>query len=162
MSWLVVKSGASYSSSTIDRLLSLHQILAKPTKNFAADKHSSLAELSLTKKKVNLFKFFFCIPTQTIKLQDNEIHSNWFFFWKVKSIISAANNEVSQSYKLIDKLGRFTCGIAGSLQYKTSWLNTAACGLCHKCVTIVIDAPSVVKVTLQIVASLTIVIDDAG
>ncbi len=35
-------------------------------------------------------------------------------------------------------------------------------GLCYKCVTIVIDAPSVVKVTLQIVASLTIVIDDAS
>jgi hypothetical protein len=30
-------------------------------------------------------------------------------------------------------------------------------GLYYKCVTIVIDAPSVIKVTLQIVASLTIV-----
>ncbi len=35
-------------------------------------------------------------------------------------------------------------------------------GLYYKRVTIVIDAPSVVKVTLQIVASLTIVIDDAS
>jgi hypothetical protein len=35
------------------------------------------------------------------------------------------------------------------------------CGLFYKCVTIVIDPPSVVKVTLQIVASLTIVIEDA-
>jgi len=35
-------------------------------------------------------------------------------------------------------------------------------GLYYKCVTIVIDAPSVVKVTLQIVASLTVVIDDAN
>jgi hypothetical protein len=34
-------------------------------------------------------------------------------------------------------------------------------GLYYKCVTIVIDPPSVVKVMLQIVASLTIVIDDA-
>jgi hypothetical protein len=37
-----------------------------------------------------------------------------------------------------------------------------SCGLYYKCVTIVIDAPSVVKVTLQTVASLTIVIDDAS
>jgi len=36
------------------------------------------------------------------------------------------------------------------------------CGLYYKRVTIVIDAPSVVKVKLQIVASLTIVIDDAS
>ncbi len=36
------------------------------------------------------------------------------------------------------------------------------CGLYYKRVTIVIDTPSVVKVTLQIVASLTIVIDDAS
>ncbi len=35
-------------------------------------------------------------------------------------------------------------------------------GLYYKRVTIVIDAPSVVKVTLQIVASRTIVIDDAN
>ncbi len=35
-------------------------------------------------------------------------------------------------------------------------------GLYYKHVMIVIDAPSVVKVTLQIVASLTIVIDDAS
>ncbi len=35
-------------------------------------------------------------------------------------------------------------------------------GLYYKRVTIVIDAPSVVKVTLQIVASLTIIIDDAS
>ena len=35
-------------------------------------------------------------------------------------------------------------------------------GLYYKRVTIVIDAPSVVKVTLQIVSSLTIVIDDAS
>ncbi len=35
-------------------------------------------------------------------------------------------------------------------------------GLYYKRVTIVIDAPSVIKVTLQIVASLTIVIDDAS
>jgi hypothetical protein len=35
-------------------------------------------------------------------------------------------------------------------------------GLYYKRVTIVIDTPSVVKVTLQIVASLTIVIDDAS
>jgi hypothetical protein len=35
-------------------------------------------------------------------------------------------------------------------------------GLYYKCVTIIIDAPSVVKVTLQIVVSLTIVIDDAS
>ncbi len=35
-------------------------------------------------------------------------------------------------------------------------------GLYYKHVTIVIDAPSVVKVMLQIVASLTIVIDDAS
>ncbi len=35
-------------------------------------------------------------------------------------------------------------------------------GLYYKCVMIVIDAPSVVKVTLQIVASLMIVIDDAN
>ncbi len=34
-------------------------------------------------------------------------------------------------------------------------------GLYYKRVTIVIDPPSVIKVTLQIVASLTIVIDDA-
>ena len=34
---------------------------------------------------------------------------------------------------------------------------SVTCGLYYKCVTIVIDAPSVVKVTLQIVASLTIV-----
>jgi hypothetical protein len=34
-----------------------------------------------------------------------------------------------------------------------------ASGLYYKCVTIVIDAPSVVKVMLQIVASLTIVIE---
>jgi len=34
--------------------------------------------------------------------------------------------------------------------------------LYYKRVTIVIDAPSVVKVTLQIVASLTIIIDDAS
>ncbi len=39
--------------------------------------------------------------------------------------------------------------------------NNKACGLYYKRVTIVIDPPSVVKVTLQIVASLTIVIDDA-
>jgi hypothetical protein len=38
------------------------------------------------------------------------------------------------------------------------WLTS---GLYYKCVTIVIDPASVVKVTLQIVASLTIVIDDA-
>ncbi len=36
------------------------------------------------------------------------------------------------------------------------------CGLYYKRVTIVIDAPSVIKVMLQIVASLTIVIDDAN
>jgi hypothetical protein len=36
------------------------------------------------------------------------------------------------------------------------------CGLYYKHVTIVIDAPSVVKVMLQIVASLMIVIDDAS
>jgi len=36
------------------------------------------------------------------------------------------------------------------------------CGLYYKRVTIVIDAPSVIKVMLQIVASLTIVIDDAS
>jgi hypothetical protein len=35
------------------------------------------------------------------------------------------------------------------------------CGLYYKSVTIVIDPPSVIKVTLQIVASLTIIIDDA-
>jgi len=35
-------------------------------------------------------------------------------------------------------------------------------GLYYKHVTIVIDAPSVVKVMLQIVASLTIIIDDAS
>ncbi len=35
------------------------------------------------------------------------------------------------------------------------------CGLYYKRVTIIIDPPSVVKVMLQIVASLTIVIDDA-
>jgi hypothetical protein len=35
----------------------------------------------------------------------------------------------------------------------------SASGLYYKRVTIVIDAPSVVKVTLQIVASLTIVIE---
>ncbi len=40
------------------------------------------------------------------------------------------------------------------------WFKT--CGLYYKRVTIVIDIPSVVKVTLQIVASLTIVIDDAS
>ncbi len=34
---------------------------------------------------------------------------------------------------------------------------SVTCGLYYKRVTIVIDAPSVVKVTLQIVASLTIV-----
>jgi len=39
---------------------------------------------------------------------------------------------------------------------------TLTSGLYYKRVTIVIDAPSVVKVTLQIVASLTIVIDDAS
>jgi hypothetical protein len=38
---------------------------------------------------------------------------------------------------------------------------TAICGLYYKRVTIIIDPPSVVKVMLQIVASLTIVIDDA-
>jgi hypothetical protein len=37
-----------------------------------------------------------------------------------------------------------------------------ASGLYYKCVIIVIDAPSVVKVTLQIVASLTIIIDDGS
>jgi hypothetical protein len=37
-----------------------------------------------------------------------------------------------------------------------------SCGLYYKCVKIVIDSPSVVKVTLQIVASLAIVIDDAS
>ncbi len=36
------------------------------------------------------------------------------------------------------------------------------CGLYYKCVMIVIDAPSVVKVMLQIVASLMIIIDDAS
>jgi hypothetical protein len=35
-------------------------------------------------------------------------------------------------------------------------------GLYYKRVTIIIDPPSVVKVPLQIVASLTIVIDDAS
>ncbi len=35
-------------------------------------------------------------------------------------------------------------------------------GLYYKRVTIVIDAPSVVKVTLLIVASLTIIIDDVS
>jgi hypothetical protein len=40
--------------------------------------------------------------------------------------------------------------------------NIDSCGLYYKCVMIVIDAPSVVKVTLQIVASLIIVIDDAS
>jgi hypothetical protein len=35
------------------------------------------------------------------------------------------------------------------------------CGLYYKRVTIVIDAPSVVKVMLQVVASLMIVIDNA-
>jgi hypothetical protein len=39
-------------------------------------------------------------------------------------------------------------------------LSRTSSGLYYKRVTIVIDAPSVVKVTLQIVASLTIVIDD--
>jgi hypothetical protein len=43
-----------------------------------------------------------------------------------------------------------------------SSIHAATCGLYYKHVTIVIDAPSVVKVTLQIVASLTIVIDDAS
>jgi hypothetical protein len=37
----------------------------------------------------------------------------------------------------------------------TTW--SIICGLYYKRITIVIDAPSVVKVTLQIVASLTIV-----
>jgi hypothetical protein len=37
----------------------------------------------------------------------------------------------------------------------------AISGLYYNCVTIVIDPPSVVKVTLQIVASLMIVIEDA-
>ncbi len=37
-----------------------------------------------------------------------------------------------------------------------------ASGLYYKRVTIVINAPSVIKVTLQIVASLMIVIDDAN
>jgi hypothetical protein len=46
------------------------------------------------------------------------------------------------------------CNMALTLQMRTS-------GLYYKRVTIVIDTPSVVKVTLQIVASLTIVIDDA-
>ncbi len=40
--------------------------------------------------------------------------------------------------------------------------NLYICGLYYKRVTIVIDDPSVVKVMLQIVASLTIVIDDAS
>ncbi len=44
---------------------------------------------------------------------------------------------------------------------KKSW-NFPTCGLYYRRITIVIDAPSVVKVTLQIVASLTIVIDDAS
>ncbi len=35
-------------------------------------------------------------------------------------------------------------------------------GLYYKCVTIVNDTPSVIKVTLQIVASLTIIIDGAS
>jgi hypothetical protein len=39
--------------------------------------------------------------------------------------------------------------------------NADGCGLYYKRVTIVIDPPSVIKVTLQIVASLTIVIEDA-
>jgi hypothetical protein len=42
------------------------------------------------------------------------------------------------------------------------WHFMTISGLYYKCVTIIIDAPSVVKVTLQIVASLTIVIDDAS
>jgi hypothetical protein len=42
----------------------------------------------------------------------------------------------------------------------STWV--ATCGLYYKRVTIIIDAPSVVKVTLLIVASLTIVIDDAS
>ncbi len=46
------------------------------------------------------------------------------------------------------------CNMALTLQMRTS-------GLYYKRVTIVIDTPSVVKVMLQIVASLTIVIDDA-
>ncbi len=41
-------------------------------------------------------------------------------------------------------------------------LNLLTSGLYYKRVTIVIDAPSVVKVMLQIVVSLTIVIDDAS
>ncbi len=59
--------------------------------------------------------------------------------------------------------------VLGSLQsqgkLKLSWLNynvVTTCGLYYKHVTIVIDAPSVVKVMLQIIASLTIVIDDAS
>jgi hypothetical protein len=41
-------------------------------------------------------------------------------------------------------------------------LNCHSSGLYYKRVTIVIDAPSVIKVTLQIVVSLTIVNDDAN
>ncbi len=40
--------------------------------------------------------------------------------------------------------------------------NLYICGLYYKRVTIVIDDPGVIKVTLQIVASLMIVIDDAS
>jgi hypothetical protein len=43
-----------------------------------------------------------------------------------------------------------------------SYKNFHTSGLYYKHVTIVIDAPSVVKVTLQIVASLTLVIDNAS
>jgi hypothetical protein len=47
--------------------------------------------------------------------------------------------------------------------YKISCrVESLSCGLYYKRVTILIDAHSVVKVTLQIVASLTIVIDDAS
>ncbi len=41
-------------------------------------------------------------------------------------------------------------------------LITNCSGLYYKRVTIIIDAPSVIKVTLQIVASLRIIIDDAS
>jgi hypothetical protein len=45
---------------------------------------------------------------------------------------------------------------------KTRVGSTETCGLYYKRVAIVIDAPSVVKVMLQIVASLMIIIDDAS
>ncbi len=49
-------------------------------------------------------------------------------------------------------------GVQGTKLFYSSLM---ASGLYYKCVTIVIDPPSVVKVMLQIVASLTIIIDDA-